>query len=226
MSEITAFRRQWNERQKNLRRELSSPGQTDLAIELFLHQHEALHSARLRSTEKWSFADAIFEGIDEDAVRRVPPKREHSVAWCIWHAARIEDVTMNLLVAGSEQIFERDDWAQRLKVAARDTGNGMDAAAVNVLSQEIDIPALRAYRLSVGRRTREIVRELQPDQLREKVEPTRLERILAAGAVARTERGLIDYWSRRRVAGLLLMPPTRHNMVHLNEAWQLRQRAQ
>jgi hypothetical protein len=29
---------------------------------------------------------------------------------------------------------------------------------------------------------------------------------------------VVDYWSRRDVAGLLLMPPTRHTIVHWNEA--------
>jgi hypothetical protein len=226
MTEIKAFRRQWNEGQKTLRRAFSSSESADRAIELFLGQHRVLHSATIAPAGGWSYADAIFEGLDEDAVRRIPSKREHSVAWCVWHAARIEDVTMNLLVAGSEQILERGGWVQRLKVAARDTGNGMDVAAVNALSQAIDLTELRAYRLAVGRRTREIVSKLQPAQLFERVKPERLERILAEGAVVRTERGLIDYWSRRTIAGLLLMPPTRHNMVHLNEAWQLRRRVQ
>lgn len=226
MTEIKLFRRQWNEGQKNLRRALSSSEGTDQAIELFLGQHKVLHSDKIAPAVGWSYADAIFDGMGEDAVRCIPSKREHSVAWCVWHAARIEDVTMNMLVVGSEQIFERDSWAQRLKVAARDTGNGMDVAAASALSQAIDISELRAYRLAVGRRTREIVSELQPAQMREKVKPERLERILAEGAVARTERDLIAYWSRRTIAGLLLMPPTRHNMVHLNEAWQLRKRVQ
>lgn len=31
-------------------------------------------------------------------------------------------------------------------------------------------------------------------------------------------RFVTDYWSRRTIAGLLLMPATRHNFVHLNEA--------
>jgi hypothetical protein len=131
---------------------------------------------------------------------------------------------MNLLVAGSAQVFERGAWAERLRVAVRDTGNGMDVAAVATLSSAIDIHELRTYRLQVGRRTREIVRDLQRNQLQEKVHPERLERLLAEGAVLESEQSLVDYWGRRTIAGLLLMPPTRHNMVHLNEAWQLKQR--
>ena len=47
---------------------------------------------------------------------------------------------------------------------------------------------------------------------------------MAEGAVAKEARDLIDYWGKRRIAGLLLMPATRHNLVHLNEALRLKRR--
>lgn len=37
-------------------------------------------------------------------------------------------------------------------------------------------------------------------------------------------RGLIDYRGRRTIAGLLLMPASRHLLVRLNEALQLKRR--
>jgi hypothetical protein len=33
---------------------------------------------------------------------------------------------------------------------------------------------------------------------------------------------LVEYWSRKKAYQLLLMPPTRHLMVHLNEAQKLK----
>jgi hypothetical protein len=36
--------------------------------------------------------------------------------------------------------------------------------------------------------------------------------------------GIVDYWGSRTIAGLLLMPPTRHNFTHLNEARMLKQK--
>jgi hypothetical protein len=35
---------------------------------------------------------------------------------------------------------------------------------------------------------------------------------------------ILNYWSSRSIAGLLLMPPTRHNFLHLNEALRIKQR--
>jgi hypothetical protein len=35
-------------------------------------------------------------------------------------------------------------------------------------------------------------------------------------------RGVIGYWGGLTGAGLLLMPPTRHNLVHLNEMLKIK----
>ena len=100
----------------------------------------------------------------------------------------------------------------------------MSPAAIADLSATIDVDALLAYRLAVGRRTRNVVTRLTPADLKQKVEPARLQQIMDEGAVSAVSRGLLDYWGKRTIAGLLLMPPTRHNMVHLNEALKLRQK--
>jgi hypothetical protein len=94
------------------------------------------------------------------------------------------------------------------------------------LSATIDVDALRAYRLAVGCETREIVQQLGPETLKQKVEPSRLQQVLDEGAVVEAARGIVDYWSRRNIAALLLMPATRHHLTHLNEAYRLKRRRQ
>ena len=213
-----------NEQQTELRRVMTGLNQHDKAIRLFLRQHAMLHSARMTDGETWSFEDEILNDMTEEQIRRIPMNCEHSVAWCIWHLARIEDVAMNLLVAGSPQVLNRENWLERIKVAVRDTGNAMDAEAVARLSAAIEIEALRAYRVAVGRRTREIVQQLEPGALKQRVDPLRVQRVWDEGAVVEGARGIVDYWSRRNIAGLLLMPATRHNLTHLNEALRLKKR--
>jgi hypothetical protein len=142
----------------------------------------------------------------------------------MWHIARIEDVTMNMLVAGSPQILHQGGWLERMNISVRDTGNLMDPQDVAKLSATIDVEALRAYRLAVGRRTRQIVQQLQPQALKQMVEPSRLQQVVQEGAVVQAAGDLIDYWSKRNIAGLLLMPATRHNFVHLNESLNIKSR--
>jgi hypothetical protein len=211
-------------RQTELRRLMMSPNQHDKAVQLFMSQHAMLHSRKMAQTESWSFEDEVFNDISEEQIRRSPPGSDHSVAWLIWHMARCEDVTMNLLVAGSPQILHRDGWLKQIKIRVCDTGNAMAEAELANFSNAIDIMALRAYRLAVGRRTREIVRQLEPAMLKEKVEPSRIQQVMKEGAVVEAARGIADYWSKRTVAGLLLMPATRHSLIHLQEALQLKRR--
>lgn len=172
----------------------------------------------------FSFADEIWQDMDESALRRIPHKETHSVAWIFWHMAHIEDVTMNLLVSGSPQLLHQDKWLDRIGVTARNTGNGMESPDVADLSTVIDLSALRAYRLTVGRSTRAIVQEVDPGTFKRKVDPTRVQRIWDEGAMLPSASGIVDYWRRRTITGLLLMPPTRHCFLHLNEARRIKKR--
>ena len=131
---------------------------------------------------------------------------------------------MNLLVSGSSQVLNQDGWLDRTESPICHTGNEMDVASVAGFSGVVDIAALRAYRAAVGRRTREIVKQLEPEDLKRKVDPVHLQRVWDEGAVVEAARGIVDYWSKRDLAGLLLMPASRHLIVHLNEALKLKRR--
>ena len=125
---------------------------------------------------------------------------------------------MNILVSGSDQIYTLKEWPEMLKISSQDTGNLMSKAGIENLSKKIDIDALRDYRLTVGRQTRKIIHLLQPADLKRKVDPARIEKTKEEGAVVEKASDLLDYWSKRNIAGLMLMPATRHNLVHLNES--------
>ena len=183
-----------------------------------------VHSAAMSLMGLWSFEDEVWQGLTEIEIREIPSGGEHSIAWMFWHMTRIEDVTMNLLLAGSPQLGDQDGWFIQLTTPFRDTGNAMDRVDIAALSTTIDIDALRAYRIAVGRRTREIVKQSQHIELKRKVDPNHLKRVLDEGAIVEGARGLLDYWGGLTHAGLLLMPPTRHNFIHLNEAQRIKQK--
>lgn len=224
--DVEYYRKHCLQQQTELRAVLDNQDQFTQGIEMFLDQHAMLHSGKITKADTWSFADAVMADISEELIRRIPNNCEHSIVWIIWHIARIEDVTMNLLVAGTPQIFLNNNWQEQIKTTIRHTGNAMDLEEVSALSQTVDIEALRAYRRAVGLRTREIVKQLHPADLKRKVDPAQIRRVSDEGAVVEEARGVLDYWSKRDVAGLLLMPATRHNLIHLNEALKLKQRRQ
>lgn len=221
MNSLDQWRKQCLKQQTELRRLMSDGAKHDRAIRLFLTQHALLHSAKMARTEAWSFEDAVLDGLTDDQLRRLP-RGGHSIAWLIWHIARCEDITLNLLIANRSQVLHTQNWLKRLNITARDTGNAMDAAETAAFNRSIDIAALRAYRLAVGRRTRAIAQRLTPSQLRQPVDPARIRLVLEQGAVLPAAHGIADYWAARDFAGLLLMPATRHNLIHLNEALRVK----
>ena len=222
MRSVESYRKLCLKQQTELRSIMMRSNQHDKAIQLFLNQHAMLHSRNMAQTTLWSFEDEVLNDMSAVQMRCIPPGREHSVAWLIWHMTRCEDITMNLLVAATPQILHTGGWLKQMRMTVCDTGNAMDRTTLADFSKAIDIEALRNYRIAVGRRTREIVKQLLPADLKRKVESSRMQQVMSEGAVVEAARGIADYWRKRNVAGLLLMPATRHNLIHLNEALQLK----
>lgn len=215
---------QWNEDFKALRQALKHPVETPEWRTLFLGLHAAVHRAEVSQMEKWSRADEVLSGLTAEGARRVPPGSEHSVTWVLWHLARIEDVTMNVLLAGQNQLFLCDRWQARLNTPVIDTGNGSQLEYCQQLSQAVSFEALLEYRDAVGRSTRKILQEFPAELLCKRVDPARLQRLADEGAVTPAGKGALDYWGSLTLAGLLLMPPTRHNFLHLNEIRLIRKK--
>ena len=216
-------KKELNQQQTELRRVMES-GDHAQAIKFFLRQHAILHASAMAKARLWSYEDEILDGLDESQIRRIPQHEEHSILWCLWHIARIEDVTMNLLIAKTNEVLEERQWLVKLHAPIQHTGNAMTFDEVTDLSQRVDIAALLAYRTAVGRRTREIVTKLEPGTLHKKVDQAQIARVAEKDVVHPDAYGIIDYWSKCTIAGLLLMPASRHNLIHLNEAAQLKRK--
>lgn len=213
-------RQYWNQQFKILQDTWPKPVDFEKMRDIFLTVHAMVHSRAVAEAGPCSFEDEMWKVVTEEAFRRYYPG-DQSIAWKMWHTARIEDMTMNVLIAGDQQVFYRDGWHERLKAAAHDTGNAMNEAEIAELSNTIDINALKEYRNEIGRKTREVILLLNPQDLKTKVDPARLAKLTEDGDIAQGAAGLADYWSKKTYAGLLLMPATRHILVHLNESMKL-----
>ena len=216
----------WNSQQKLLRDIILKPDRFDEAIKLCLDQHSMVHSSEMSQISAVTFEDELWEGLDELSFRTMPTVKDETVAWSLWHLTRIEDITMNILVADETQIINTDNWIERMNVNVLDTGNAMTDEEIIDLSSNIDMQELRNYRIAVGRKTRDIIQQFKPADLKRKMEPKRLQRILDEGAVLNVDgaKWLIDFWGRKNVAGILLMPVTRHNLVHINESMNIKKK--
>lgn len=223
-------RSQWNEGHKKLSNIILNPAEHENAIKLFLQQHAWLHSSNMDRTQSLStLEDDLFNGAEEETLRKYPVSMQdtrNSIVWHLWHIARIEDMTMNVLVSNNEQVLYAGDWCRHLNIDFVHSGNGMSEEEIANLSAQIDIPALKAYRLEVGKRTRDILSSLSAHQLKQKVDPQKIKKLVVQGAVKPAEKWLLEYWGKKTLAGLVLMPATRHNFVHLNKSLRIKHKLQ
>ena len=180
------------------------------ALDFFLLRYETLHRTLL---------DDLLKPLTEAQVRGRPHPGVNTVAWLVWHAARIEDVGVNRFVVDGAQVLD-DGWLARLGVGRRDVGTGMDDAEVDSLSAQIDLVALRAYWDALTRRTLEVVETLRGEDLGLVVPPERVKRVCAEeGAVTPGAEWLTEFWANRRTRGwVLAQTPLLHVYGHYFEA--------
>jgi hypothetical protein len=214
----------FNSRHSLLRRALADSNTPSIAIDAFLAQHAFVHSSKVSENPFPTYSDKALSGLSEADLRAIPPGCEHSIAWILWHIARIEDVTMNMLLMNKKQVFTSGKWKEKLNISVTDTGNLMPAKKIAQLSRNINVTALKKYRDAVGKRTRQNVKALNPAQWKLKVDPVRIAWLVPEGAVNPLAKGVLEYWGGLTCAGLLLMPPTRHNMIHLNEIIKMKRK--
>ena len=187
-----------------------------------LDQHAWTHAAAVSGSATQTTADRLVLGLTDDQMRSRPGQGLNSIAWLIWHAARVEDVAINALVAGATQVLEHDAWATPLGLPAATLGTGMDDADVEQVSRRLDITALLDYRMAVGRRTRELIGRMDEATLDQTVDPSRIERLVAEGGIGPAASWLAEAWQGQPLRFFIAMPATAHSYLHLGEAWCIR----
>jgi hypothetical protein len=192
-------------------------------VGFFLVQHASVHSSEV--AREPTYFDRALGGLTEAELRLRPTAGVNSIVWLLWHMARVEDVSVNLVVAGGPQVLD-DDWLRRLDVPWRHIGTGMPDDEVSELTRRADVAAVRAYRDAVGRRTREVVRALAPAAWDEPVERADTARAAEAGAFG-PRAGWVDDvgfkpWQEQSRAARLSGAALRHNAMHMGEAVTVR----
>ena len=87
---------------------------------LFLELHSKLHLSEITDMEP-NEVDNLLTDLSPDEYKIMPTAKDETIAWALWHLARIEDLTINFLVAGEEQVFN-SEWKKKLNSPIDDTG--------------------------------------------------------------------------------------------------------
>ena len=181
---------------------------------LILDQHATVHASDLAGAEAvFSYQELVCGGLAEEQLRLRPAAGQNSLVWLIWHMSRCEDITLNLAIADDAQVLD-DEWRRQLRVDRVDIGTGMSPTEVAELSERVDVDALRAYRLAVGRRSREILTGLD-DTILDK--PVDAQHQWAADVLGEHAGWVGDMWSNWRKRDFIYLA-TGHCYQHWGEA--------
>lgn len=210
----------WSTKLQHLRNIIQLPEHMEESKQLILELHSEVHVSDVSGTAHETMEDLIWQEFNEQLFRTATDTKGRTVLYGIWHSARIEDITLNMLVAGKVQLFETGNWLSKINSPIKHTGNSLNKDEISAFSQTINIEALKAYKIAVGKNTRQIINQLKPGELNEKVMRQNLPLIIEQQAVDNVDSAnwLIEFWGRKSKAGIILMPALRHNLTHINES--------
>jgi hypothetical protein len=162
----------WNEGQKRLQSIIQDKNFFEESKKLCLKQHAMLHSSNVSENALiYSFEDDVWQGLTEEGFRGIPDNEEDSIAWVFLHMTRIEDITMNILIADDAQVFNSGNWMEKMNIKVKDTGNAMTKSEIQEMSATIDQAMLRNYRYEVAKKTRQIISLLKAQDMKKKSKP-------------------------------------------------------
>jgi hypothetical protein len=183
------------------------------ARQMFLLRHERMHVR----------VAALTEGLTEEQVRTLVHPGANPLAWLLWHMARVEDSSINLLIGEGRQVLDAT-WLSRLGIERRDVGVGMTMREVLDLCARIDLAVLAGYWTAVGEQTTRVVRRLSAQDLDEVVSDERIARAVQGDGMVEgpTGKRLQEFWSGMKKGYFLVYLPLTHIYEHIGQADLLR----
>jgi hypothetical protein len=107
---------------------------------------------------------AVTDGLDAEAASFCPDPSANSIAWLVWHLARIQDDHV-ADVAGVRQAWLERGWAQRLGLPFDERDTGFGHAPDDVAAVKVDPQLLADYHADVDALTNEFIGRLEPGDL-------------------------------------------------------------
>lgn len=108
------------------------------------------------------------EGLSLEQLHFLPEGQSHSIAWVMWHAARIEDLFVQQIFQRKPSEWETGGWAAKTGLPEKGFGTGQsleEASAVHIG----DLEAFKGYAAKVAELSGEFFAGLTDDQLSREV---------------------------------------------------------
>lgn len=104
---------------------------------------------------------AVLKGLDRAQLAYRPGAEANSIAWLVWHLARVQDDHIAEL-AGTPQCYVADGWAKKFDLPFDDTETGWGHTSDQVAQVKADAATLRGYYDAVHAATCAYLKTLGP----------------------------------------------------------------
>lgn len=169
--------------------------------------------------------DTLWLGLKEEDFLKTRKPKDATIFWNIWHITRIEDTVISLFIARDSQVLD-SKWNKKLNTETLDNGIIMNFDEIQKLSGEVVKREFVKYNIKVKEKIESVIKKLKFEDLKNKVLKEDLAKVLDEGAVPKDDSAsrLIDFWGKKNVAGLILMPITRHLFFHIEDAFKIKEK--
>jgi hypothetical protein len=147
-----------------------------------------------------------------------------TIAYSIWHIARIEDIVAQTCIKNEPQLLFADGYQARIGSPIITTGNELVKQEIADFSKTLDLDELYRYMLAVKNRTDKLLKHLCYRDLKRKMADKDRNGLVALAVVSTDESAawLIDFWSKKDIRGLIQMPFSRHWIMHVEAVLRIK----
>lgn len=211
--------REWAELNKTMQLEIKKKDTFSKGIDTLLELRHSLMSQIMQFQSDLS-AD------DFSAMPYMNAQGYHNktIAYSLWHTFRIEDIVSHSLIAEDEQVFFKGNYQKRINSPIITTANELVKNEIRAFSKELDIEELYNYVTEVDISTTRILKALSYSDIKGKITDEKRERLEKLNVVSKDESAywLLDYWCTKDIKGLILMPLSRHWIMHIEACLKIK----
>lgn len=158
----------------------------------------------------------VQPGLTPDQMIARPSPHSNSIAWLVWHCARTEDVAINTVLRGADQVLARDEWTSGIGVGATDIGTSMGDQEIATFAESVDPATVVEYWTAVQKQTHRWLKEADLALLDQS--PDVKQRLAAAPPAIAPSAGWIEaLWSGQPGAFFVSWVAIGHQYLHLGE---------
>ena len=81
--------------------------------------------------ENREYIENAIKGLSQEELAWRPKPHSNSIAFLLWHLARVEDLWINRILLGEKEVYEAAGWYKKFGTPAQDSGFGYDVEKLN-----------------------------------------------------------------------------------------------